>query len=111
MQAYLYTDMDRDAHVAAAGTVCEPLLAALLEDPFFGQPIPKTTGPELFNMQYLNRAQQRVAVAHISPEDTMATLCAFSAQGIIRSVRALAATGRVVMYVSGGGLHNPLLMQ
>ena len=44
---------DKDAAIAKAGTVNENLLAALKEDDFFKQAFPKTTGPELFNLHYL----------------------------------------------------------
>ena len=56
------------------------LLAALKEDDFFKQPFPKTTGPELFNLDYLEKAKQKSATQnHYRAEDTMATLNKFSA--------------------------------
>ncbi|HZJ81240.1 MAG TPA: anhydro-N-acetylmuramic acid kinase, partial [Guyparkeria sp.] len=40
---------DRGGRWAASGQVSEPLLAALLDDPFFAAPTPKSTGPEHFH--------------------------------------------------------------
>lgn len=112
MQAHFGQAMDADARTALAGTVDEHLLSALLDNSFFELPFPKTTGPELFNLAYLAHAQQQSGTTHLSPHDVMATLCAFSARVIVHAVQAVAAgLQAVVLYVSGGGLHNPLLMQ
>jgi anhydro-N-acetylmuramic acid kinase len=44
-------------------------------------------------------------------EDLMATLCAFSANAIIDAVERCFSKGtRLVIYLSGGGMHNPLLL-
>ena len=46
----------------------------------------------------------------MSAEDVMATLNRFSAQAIINGIRRQAAgLSNVSVYISGGGLHNPLL--
>lgn len=111
MRAHLDMDMDRDARLAASGTVSEPLLRALLDHSFFDAPVPKTTGPELFNLRYLARAQERSGTESLGDADVMATLCAFSAEGICAAIRRIAGSERVQVYASGGGAHNPLLMQ
>src|SRR5690606_35724531 len=46
-------EMDRDAAIAYQGTVNPTLLKALLEEHFLSLDFPKTTGPELFNLAYL----------------------------------------------------------
>src|SRR5690606_10751068 len=50
---------DKDATIASAGKINEALLKALLDNDFFRAPFPKTTGPELFSLAYLNRAIER----------------------------------------------------
>ncbi len=45
--------IDRDGRLAAAGTVDEGLLAALLAEPFYARTPPKTTGKELFHPGYV----------------------------------------------------------
>ncbi|WP_090606888.1 anhydro-N-acetylmuramic acid kinase [Parapedobacter koreensis] len=112
MQAKLGMELDSDAGVAATGAVNDQLLAALLDHPFFGMPFPKTTGPELFNLQYLADAQRASATEGLSVNDVMATLCAFSASAVVSAIQQVAYLhGHPAVYVSGGGLHNPLLMQ
>jgi len=112
MQAHMSTEMDEDGRLAKAGTVCQPLLRALLSDGFFGRPMPKTTGPELFNLDYLSRAQQETETAGLPDADVMSTLCAFSATSIVNALRKTEAiAGMPHVYVSGGGLHNPELMR
>ncbi|SKB97800.1 anhydro-N-acetylmuramic acid kinase [Parapedobacter luteus] len=112
MQAKLGEEFDQDARLAAAGSVNGPLLTALLAHPFFVKPFPKTTGPELFNLQYITDAQKVSATERLPPGDVMATLSAFSAKAIVLAIQQVAHLyGNLKVYVSGGGLHNPLLMQ
>lgn len=104
------TYFDRDAALARAGNIHHVLLARLLDHPFFTAPFPKTTGPELFNMAYLNHALSDAGNPSLSHADVMATLCAFSAEAILEAVkRSLSGQEHYGIYVSGGGMHNPLL--
>lgn len=101
---------DVDGQIAARGKVNVSLLRALKKDTFFSQPFPKTTGPELFNLEYVRKAQQRSSTTSLSPEDLMATLTRFSAETIAESVqRVLKADESYMVYMSGGGMHNPVL--
>jgi len=103
---------DHDSAVALKGKVSEPLLTALLDHPFFIQPFPKTTGPELFNLQYLQDAIERSATTGISVPDQMATLNRFSAQTIASAIRSVTGSGESFkFFISGGGMHNPLLIR
>lgn len=111
MQTHLGLEMDRDARMATAGRINEQLLNALLSHDFFAIPFPKTTGPELFNLHYLNEAQRASGTETLSAHDVMATLVEFSATAITASIRrAVAACSNPRVYISGGGLHNPLLV-
>jgi anhydro-N-acetylmuramic acid kinase len=102
---------DENAWVASSGSLNGSLLMALKQHDFFEAPFPKTTGPELFNLDYLADAKQRAGIPEISHEDCMATLNRFSADTIAEGIRRCLKTGEeYVMYVSGGGMHNPLLM-
>ncbi|MRG44047.1 anhydro-N-acetylmuramic acid kinase [Chitinophaga sp. SYP-B3965] len=96
---------DENSAVASKGVIQPHLLKALKNHPFFQQPFPKTTGPELFNLAYLDNTG-------ISNEDTMATLNRFSAETITEAIKAVTKDGSGFhFYVSGGGMHNPLLMK
>jgi len=107
----LGTEMDRDARVASEGAINGQLLDALLRHDFFALPFPKTTGPELFNLRYLTKAQQASGTENLRTPDVMATLVAFSAAAITVAVRrAVQTCHNPHVYISGGGLHNPLLV-
>ncbi|MDP5186483.1 MAG: anhydro-N-acetylmuramic acid kinase [Alishewanella sp.] len=102
---------DEGAHLAYQGKVSEPLLNALQQAPFFAAAMPKTTGPELFNLGYLHQAQQQSHTLNLAAADVMATLNRFSADSIINAIRHAILPNNCVIYASGGGIHNPLLMQ
>jgi anhydro-N-acetylmuramic acid kinase len=104
---------DEDAALARAGTINTALLSALKNHPFFEQPFPKTTGPELFNLAYLEKAAARASVYQESHANMMATLNRFSADTIVQAVQQTmqGIGGGVALFASGGGMHNPLLMQ
>ncbi|WP_437919431.1 anhydro-N-acetylmuramic acid kinase [Sphingobacterium sp. LRF_L2] len=105
-------EMDKDATMAKMGTVNQSLLATLLSHSFFKESFPKTTGPELFSLSYLKQALKSVNCKELSCHDIMATLNKFSAESIIKAIKEQAKSlDDVAIYVSGGGLHNPLLMQ
>lgn len=102
---------DEGAALASQGSADARLLAELKEDVFFEQPMPKTTGPELFNLKYLERARIASGTMDLSDADIMATLNQFSADMIVDAIRGIAhGEERPTLYVSGGGAHNPLLM-
>ena len=102
---------DAEGRMAATGTVHPALLAALLDNPFFAAPFPKTTGPELFSRAYVRAALARSHATALAPADLLATLTQFSAEGVVRAVRQqLGAATDLRVYASGGGMHNPVLM-
>ena len=103
---------DEGASLALKGKVNSALLIALKENNFFQKPFPKTTGPELFNLDYLQLAKEKSLTQAISIEDSMATLNKFSADTIIEAIlQATDKNKNYKIFSSGGGMHNPLLMQ
>ncbi|MES2374326.1 MAG: anhydro-N-acetylmuramic acid kinase [Bacteroidota bacterium] len=112
VQKHFQLPYDKDAAVARGGKVNEVLLAQLVKHIFFDKGFPKTTGPELFNLAYIDEAIVRAGIGSISQHDTMATLNRFSAVTIVDALnRTLAKDKDFVIYTSGGGMHNPLLME
>lgn len=102
---------DRDARIAKQGTIQQELLQSLKTDPFFQSELPRTTGPEHFNLNYLQEALERTGKTETGLADLMATLCAFSAQTIIDAIVSTTKEEHYEIYLSGGGMHNPLLSQ
>lgn len=94
---------DLDGAISAAGRVNEPLLEALLADPYFTQPPPKTTGRERFGAHFLK--QHDAALSRLSIEDGAATLAELTAVSIARAIDR-AGFADAAMIVSGGGAHN-----
>ncbi len=102
---------DENAERAKKGLLNKDLLSTLLENEFFEVKFPKTTGPELFNLAYLKQAQQKSNTMYLSNEDVLATLCHFTAEGIIRAVTStLSDSIKPKIFMSGGGMHNPLIV-
>ena len=103
---------DRNAEIAKRGKVSTALLSKLLQHEFFQQPFPKTTGPELFSLAYLREAQLGANTEDLTHEDVLATLNNFAAKAIVESIRTcLSDDQQAMVYASGGGIHNPLLMR
>jgi anhydro-N-acetylmuramic acid kinase len=102
---------DKDAKLAKQGTVNTVLLGELLADAFFKMPFPKTTGPELFNREYIEAAQKRSQTEELGVNDLLATLTRFSAEAIGMAIRKAVGKNKFQIYLSGGGAHNPLLTQ
>ena len=112
VQRHFDLPFDKNAAIAQQGTINEVLLTELLKQLFFEKGFPKTTGPELFNLSYLEAAIQQSGILSISHFDVMATLNRFSAVTIVDALkRTLDANKSFTIYTSGGGMHNPLLMQ
>lgn len=102
---------DKDAAHARKGKVNAALLKALKADRFFDLPFPKTTGPEVFSMGYVQTAQETSDTIDLPSEDVLATLTRFSAETIAGAIRLATGKRKFKIYLSGGGAHNPLLTE
>ncbi|WP_232664563.1 anhydro-N-acetylmuramic acid kinase [Pseudonocardia sp. TRM90224] len=98
---------DVDGAIAARGHVDDNLLAALLAEPYYALPAPKSTGKELFHDGYLGEALARHG-RPVEPADLIATLTALTARTV---ADAVAAAGVATLVVSGGGAANPTLLR
>jgi anhydro-N-acetylmuramic acid kinase len=98
---------DIDGKLAASGKVNADLLSLMLTEVFLQLPLPKTTGPELFNLSWFNSLLSKLGLGHattITTEDKLATLCEYSAICITQQILRFPLNTSV--YVSGGGFHN-----
>lgn len=98
---------DADAAIARTGTVDEALLATLLADPYYALPAPKSTGKEHFHLDYVRGHVDRMQ-HDIAAEDLVRTLTELTVRTVAQDVRG---AGIRFLAVSGGGCHNPLIMQ
>lgn len=107
---YFNKPYDEDSAIADAGRVDETLLEDLLHHPFFNETLPKTTGPELFNLEYVADAQQTSRSFNINKTDLVATLSAFTGRTISNFIKTHFNTPGLKIFVSGGGARNPYVM-
>jgi len=107
-QRHLGKPFDESGHFAAAGQVDRSLLNALLDEPYFAQQPPKSTGRDLFNVEWLDAKLK--PFASLAPADVQATLVALTAVTIAREIERHASDAKAV-YVCGGGARNPEVMK
>jgi len=95
---------DQAGQWASTGKVIPDLLEQLLSDNYFSQAAPKSTGTDIFALQWLNQHSP-----HGAAEDVMATLLELTSQSIAKGIESLAIPVDEV-FVCGGGVHNRALI-
>ncbi len=95
---------DADGALAARGMVDEDALHQLLAHPALQTPPPRSFDRQTF------AAAAEEALAHLLPEDALATLCRFTARTIIHAVEWLPRPP-ALWVICGGGRHNRTLMR
>ncbi|HGY1051701.1 TPA: anhydro-N-acetylmuramic acid kinase [Aeromonas salmonicida subsp. pectinolytica] len=101
---------DASGQWAASGQLIPSLLAKLLAHPYFAAPAPKSTGREMFTLDWLDG---ELAGSAYAPVDVQRTLQALTCHSIARQLPALdEAQSQPELFVCGGGAHNtPLLSE
>ena len=92
---------DKDGAWAASGRIIPELLQRLMKEPFLHSPPPKSTGRDLFNLEWLKGKLR----GNEQPVDVQATLLELTALAISDSIRQFCA-GAEEIYLCGGGAHN-----
>ncbi len=111
-QAHTGQPFDDSGRWAASGQVHTDFLASLLNEPYFRQPPPKSTGRDLFNGDWLTAKLapfKNLKPENLKPVDVQATLTELTARVCCD---ALPASPRCVakLIVCGGGALNTHLM-
>lgn len=105
---------DESGKCAASGSINESLLESLLSDDFFTHSSLSSTGPEYFNLAWLNRKLKKCNLRSgrepISHADLLATLNRFSAQIIANALALIVTQQDLSLYISGGGAYNQTLV-
>ncbi len=107
-QQHLGQAFDRDGAWAAAGQVNADLLSALLDEPYFAQPAPKSTGRDLFNTNWLTQKLENFAA--VTPVDIQTTLTELTAYACAAGVNSYGFKSKQLI-VCGGGAFNTHLMR
>lgn len=100
---------DDAGKLSATGQINKELLALLLNDPYFSQAYPKSTGREYFSIQWLKHQLKKTDNKN-TPVDILATLLELSCQSIANEINKLKPHVDEVL-VCGGGTKNQRLMQ
>jgi anhydro-N-acetylmuramic acid kinase len=100
---------DVDGKLAQAGRPNMQIVSELLSAPYFAAPPPKSTGPELFNTEYVETLIERARSAGGSDEDIVATAVQLTAESVGDAYRRFIPEPVREVLVSGGGAKNPAL--
>lgn len=105
----IHKAFDRNGDWARSGNIQPGLLEELLDDAYFKQTAPKSTGRERFNLSWLEQ-QTSAELQSLPAENVQTTLVELTARSISDSLRS--STLRLdELYVCGGGAHNNFLME
>ncbi|WP_373885723.1 anhydro-N-acetylmuramic acid kinase [Snodgrassella alvi] len=105
VQHHWQQEFDYNGTLASQGQIIEPLLQAMLGHDYFSQPYPKSTGRDLFSLDWLNQ----YLTGQEKPADVLRTLLELTAQTAVNAIINTAPDTNNV-YVCGGGSQNRLLM-
>jgi anhydro-N-acetylmuramic acid kinase len=100
---------DQDGAWAATGTPYMSLVEEWLQQDFFQQPPPKSTGRELFGLEYWQRCFREIEPYNLSPADVLATLTELTAASIYQSYCQFLPQLPDQVLLCGGGSHNHYL--
>lgn len=99
---------DKNGDWARTGKIDQALLKLLLDEDYFSKSIPKSTGRELFNGNWLQGKLQQHGEA-VATEDVQATLLELTISTVVTEIKRVASPQQ--LYVCGGGAHNSALME
>lgn len=104
---HLGQPFDASGALAASGRVNDALLQRLQAEPFLHRPPPKSTGRELFHLDWLAAHLAQCPVPKVA--DVQATLCEFTALSLADAIRG-AAPDAADLLLCGGGVRNAQLL-
>jgi anhydro-N-acetylmuramic acid kinase len=101
---------DEGGVIAMSASPDMQLLQALLDDPWFQEALPRTTGPEYFNPVWMETRAQSAGLSLPEPAVQISTATWLTATSIVRTLSSEhPRLNGCVMYLSGGGMHNPAI--
>lgn len=105
---HLGQTFDANGDWAASGTVLPALLDDLLAEPYVALPPPKSTGRDLFHLDWLAQHLQAFPDANVA--DVQATLAAFTARTLATAILRDAPDAEAIYVCGGGALNGHLMM-
>lgn len=110
MKFHFNRPFDESGKIAKEGSVSSKLVKYLLLDPFFRKSFPKSTGQELFSLNWVHHLMQSHQI-ELSKEDLVASLTELTIKSIQRSIESLLENVPFELVVSGGGVKNIFLTE
>lgn len=101
---------DEDGRQAATGTPDDGLLSEFLDDDYFEEAPPKTTGRERFGREYARQFIETGRDRRLSNDDIVASATMLTARSIADAYERFADPYPSKAYVSGGGAYNDTLL-
>ena len=92
---------------ASSGTINQSLLGVMMEDEYFSRKYPKSTGPDYFSHEWIQKNLLKLS-KEIPAEDVQATLVQVTVVSLIESINSLNLSEENI-YLCGGGVHNDFL--
>ncbi|MBD2496645.1 anhydro-N-acetylmuramic acid kinase [Nostoc sp. FACHB-280] len=102
---------DEDGKWAATGSPCQSLVEQWLQQDYFHLPPPKSTGRELFGVDYLNQCLKDAGPYQLSPADFLATLTELTAASVVHSYQTFLPQMPQRVFLCGGGSRNLYLKE
>lgn len=104
------THYDPAGKNAAQGKLLESLVKAAMQDAYFHQPAPKSTGREKFNPAWLAALLAKTGLEKAAKEDILRSLVEITTLSVSNEVEKLDPTATAEVYICGGGWQNDFLI-
>lgn len=101
---------DKDAQIAKKGHLNNKLLLYLLDDDYLLKDIPKSTGREKYNKDYIYNILKIKEKEKISEEDVIYTVTYFTAKCIEIGIKKFSDVIIDKLIIGGGGSHNEVII-
>ena len=110
MKKFFGMPYDKNGEIAEKGNISEYWLNCLLEDEYYFNPPPKTTGREYFSSKYIENI---LKIAPPNKEDIIATLTALTAKTIALSYERFVYPNAHIdkVIIGGGGAYNKYMIK
>ncbi len=105
-------EFDESGKIALSGKVSNQLLENLKKHPYFEKSIPKSTGREKFGDVFVSEILKKAGKLRLTKEDIIATVTELTSWSIADALKysSLDISDVDELIVSGGGVHNKVIM-
>lgn len=101
---------DAEGKLARNGQVIPELLVQMLEEPYFQAKFPKSTGKEVFHLEWISEQLRKFARNNVPDIDIVATLTELTARSVVDGITQTGIKPDVI-YACGGGAFNSYLLE